>query len=74
MYISSLATYSAQGGECTAVVIATLSTPREEQNFDAKAEASLVGSIRDAISGCFLQLIESQGPKKLLLVGKSSII
>jgi hypothetical protein len=74
MYIGSLATYSAQGDERTAAVTATLPTSREEQNFDAKAEASSVGSIRDAISGCFLQLIESHGPKKLLLVDKSSII
>jgi hypothetical protein len=34
----------------------------EEQNFEANAVASSVGSARDAMSGCFLQLIESPGP------------
>jgi hypothetical protein len=53
-YISRLVAYSTQGDERTAAVMATFSISKEEQNFDAKADASSVGSIRDAISGCLL--------------------
>jgi hypothetical protein len=63
MYIRCLTAYSAQGDERTVAVMVTFSTSIEEQNLEAKEQASSVGLTRDAISGCISHLIESGGPK-----------